>query len=41
MIEIAREKQNTFSPNFFGRIGMFWTDPETSDGIMFQFVQRY
>jgi len=28
MIEIAREKQNTFSPNFFGRIGMFWTDPD-------------
>lgn len=28
MIEIAKEKQKSFSPNFFGRIGMFFTDPD-------------
>ena len=28
MIQIAREKQEAFSPNFFGRIGMFWADPD-------------
>ncbi|MCC6268736.1 MAG: hypothetical protein IT300_14295 [Dehalococcoidia bacterium] len=27
MIAIAREKQQSFSPNFFGRIGMFFTNP--------------
>ena len=28
MLEIAREKKNSFSPNFFGTIGMFWTNPD-------------
>ncbi|HEX6020529.1 MAG TPA: VOC family protein [Solirubrobacter sp.] len=27
-------------PNAPPRPTMFWTDPDTSDGIMFQFVQR-
>ena len=27
MIEIAKKKQDEFSPNFFGRIGMFRADP--------------
>ncbi len=28
MIQIAKRKQAEFSPNFFGRIGMLFTDPE-------------
>ena len=28
MIEIAKEKQKDFSPNFLARIGMFFTDPK-------------
>ena len=28
MIDFAKEKQKDFSPNFFGRIGMFFTDPD-------------
>lgn len=28
MIQIAKDKQKEFSPNFFGRIGMFFTDPD-------------
>jgi|GEM_PF-3033981 len=28
MIEIAKKKQDEFSPNFFGRIGMFFTEPD-------------
>ncbi len=28
LIELAREKQASFSPGFFGRIGMLFTDPE-------------
>ncbi|MGE3075985.1 MAG: hypothetical protein AB7N24_08880 [Dehalococcoidia bacterium] len=28
MIEIAKEKQNTFSAGFFGRFGMMWTNPD-------------
>jgi hypothetical protein len=28
MIAIAKDKQKNFSPNFFGRIGMFFVDPD-------------
>ena len=28
MIQIAKDKQKDFSPNFFGRIGMMFTDPD-------------
>ncbi|MGE5595353.1 MAG: hypothetical protein ACM3S1_04885 [Hyphomicrobiales bacterium] len=28
MLELAREKQASYKPSFFGRIGLFFTDPE-------------
>jgi hypothetical protein len=38
MIKIAKDKQASFSPNFFGRIGMFFTD---ADGKLAQAEKAY